>query len=59
MGSDIQSLVPGTNAFSPIGSIIGQSPAEEEQIEGYLFHSLALIIFRLRMTHLRSQPLTA
>ena len=39
MGSDIQSLVPGTNAFSPIGSIMGQIPAEEEQTEGYLFHS--------------------
>jgi hypothetical protein len=38
MGSDIQSLVLGTNAFSPIGSIMGQIPAEEEQAEGRLFH---------------------
>jgi len=38
MGSDIQPLVLGTNAFSPSGSIMGQIPAEEEQTEGYLFH---------------------
>jgi len=38
MGSDIQPLVLGTNAFSPIASIMGQIPAEEEQTEGYLFH---------------------
>ena len=38
MGSDIQSLVPGTNAYSPICSIMGKIPAEEKQTEGYLFH---------------------